>query len=53
MSLQRRALLASAGLSAAAIGAFVAIQGGRPKTKADKPLDPAAQAFWSVTVGLE
>ncbi len=44
-SIQRRRFLGGAGLGAAALGAFVAVQSGRhPKQAA--PASPAALAFW-------
>jgi thiol-disulfide isomerase/thioredoxin len=49
MTIKRRGILVGAGMGAAALGAFVAIQSSRSKKKADKPLDPATQAFWAKT----
>lgn len=48
MTIKRRGFV-GAGLGAAAIGAFVAIQGGQSKKKSDPPLDPATEAFWTKT----
>lgn len=44
-STQRRSFLASAGIGAAALGAFVALQGSKSHKK--EALPPVVQAFWA------